>query len=349
MPQRMRIENMFPRDTPVAIAGAGSIGCYVGGCLALAGRKVTLLARPRIADAIRAAGLRIVDLDGKEQWLAPEAVAVTEEPATAFAEARIVLVTVKSGATEEMAHLIGAHASPEAVVVSLQNGVRNAGTLRSTLGTEWTVLAGMVPFNVVQSLGGDRAPTFRRTTSGRCLVQAGAPNLADFLDVEGAPFGESGDIEAVLWGKLLLNLNNALNALSGLPLAEQLANRRWRLILADQIAEALAVLRNAGMRPVKVSGPSPSLVPAILRLPDFLFKWLARRMLSVDPAARSSMWEDFERRRKTEIDEFQGTIVRLAEATGSDAPLSRRIVALVRAAEKENKGSPGLSPEMVRK
>lgn len=343
----MRVENMFPRDTPVAIAGAGSVGCYVGGCLALAGRKVTLLARPRIANPIRAAGLTIVDLDGEERSLPPKAVAVTDEPATGFAGAGIVLVTVKSGATEEMAHLITAHAPPDATVVSLQNGVRNADTLRSVLGKDRTVLAGMVPFNVVQSVG-DEEPAFRRTTSGQCLVQAGSPGLATFLDVEGAPFGESDAIEPVLWGKLLFNLNNALNALSGLPLAEQLGDRRWRLILADQIAEALAVMRNAGVRPASAGGPSPGLMPAALRLPDLIFKWLARRMLSVDPAARSSMWEDFERRRRTEIDEFQGTIVRLAEAAGKDAPLSRRIVALVRAAEKENKGSPGLSPEMVR-
>ncbi|HWK68860.1 MAG TPA: ketopantoate reductase C-terminal domain-containing protein [Rhizobiaceae bacterium] len=204
----------------------------------------------------------------------------------------------------------------------------------------------MVPFNVVQVLGGE-APAFRRATSGQCLVQTGSPSLADFLDVEGAPFGESGDMEAVLWGKLLLNLNNALNALSGLPLAEQLADRHWRRILADQIAEALSVMRDAGVRPASAGGPSPSLVPAVLRLPDFIFKWLARRMLSVDPAARSSMWEDFERRRRTEIDEFQGAIVRLAEATGGDAPLSRQIVALVHEAEKENRGSPGLSADMV--
>lgn len=340
--------NLFPRDTHVAIAGAGSIGCYVGGCLALAGRKVTLLTRRRIADAIRARGLKILDLDGQERLLPSESVAVMDEPAIAFAGARVVLVTVKSGATEEMAHLIAAHAPPEAIIVSLQNGVRNAGTLRSTLGKERTVLAGMVPFNVVQSVD-ESEPAFRRTTSGRCLIQAGSPGLVDFLDVQGAPFGESDDMEAVLWGKLLLNLNNALNALSGMPLAEQIADRRWRLILADQMEEALAVMRSAGVKPARAGGPSPALLAPVLRLPDLLFKWLARRMLSVDPAARSSMWEDFNRRRKTEIDEFQGMIVRLAEATGGDAPLSRRIAALVREAEKENRGSPGLSPEMVRR
>lgn len=339
---------MFETRTPVTVAGAGSIGCHAGGCLALAGRHVTLLTRPRLVTPIRREGLRIVDLDRSERKLAAETVTVTDDPASALRDARIVLVTVKSGATEEMAGLIAAHARPDAIVVSLQNGVRNGEILRSRLEIGRVVLAGMVPFNVVQSIDGAGAPSFHRTTSGRCLIEAGVADLAGFLDVEGFPVGESDDMTAVLWGKLLLNLNNALNALSGLPLATQLGDRRWRLLLADQIAEALAVMRKAGIRPARAGGPKPALLPVVLRLPDIIFRLLARRMLAVDPRARSSMWEDLDRRRPTEIDEFQGAIVRLAKASGTDAPLSRSIVALVRDAEAKGEGPPGLTPADVR-
>lgn len=339
---------MLDTRTPVTIAGAGSIGCYLGACLALAGREVTLLARPRLVNAIRRQGLRALDLDGRERKVVPETVIATEDPASALGDVRIVLVTVKSGATKEMAALIAAYARPDAVVVSLQNGVRNGETLRSRLGSGRIVLEGMVPFNVVQSIDAAGLPSFHRTTSGRCLIAAGVPDLAGFLDVEGFPVGQRDDMAAILWGKLLLNLNNALNALSSLPLATQLADRRWRLLLADQIAEALAVMRKAGIRPARVGGPSPALLPAVLRLPDLLFGVLARRMLAVDPKARSSMWEDLDRRRPTEVDEFQGAIVRLAESVGADAPLSRSIVALVREAEARGEGPPGLAPEDVR-
>ena len=173
------------------------------------------------------------------------------------------------------------------------------------------------------------------------------PGLVEFLDVPGCPFAESADIEGVLWGKLLLNLNNALNALSGLPLARELGDRRWRRLLAAQIAEALVVMRKAGVRPARVAGPPAAVLPFILRLPDALFTRLARRMLAIGPDARSSMWEDLVRRRTTEIDEFQGAIVRLAEERGLDAPLSRRTMALVRAAEAEGRGPPHLSPEAL--
>lgn len=339
---------MLDTRTPVTIAGAGSIGCYVGACLALAGREVTLLARPRLVAAIRRQGMRAVDLDGRERKVMPETVVATEDPASALGDARIVLVTVKSGATEEMAALIAAHARPDAVVVSLQNGVRNAETLRSRLGSGRIVIEGMVPFNVVQSSDGVSAPSFHRTTSGRCLIAKDLPDLAGFLDVDGFPVGQSDDMPAILWGKLLLNLNNALNALSGLPLATQLADRRWRRQLADQIAEALAVMRKAGVKPARAGGPNPALLPVVLRLPDILFAVLARRMLAVDPKARSSMWEDLDRRRSTEIDEFQGAIVRLAKSAGTDAPLCRTIVALIHEAEARGEGPPGLTPADIR-
>ena len=58
------------------------------------------------------------------------------------------------------------------------------------------------------------------------------PGLRAALNVQGAAVAEHADMAGVLWGKLMLNLNNALNALSGLPLATQLADRRWRLLLA---------------------------------------------------------------------------------------------------------------------
>ena len=53
-------------------------------------------------------------------------------------------------------------------------------------------------------------------------------------------------------------------------------------------------------------------VPRILRLPDWLFRRVARRMLAIDPEARSSMWEDLDRRRRTEVDDLQGAILALA-------------------------------------
>jgi 2-dehydropantoate 2-reductase len=83
-------------------------------------------------------------------------------------------------------------------------------------------------------------------------------------------------------------------------------------------------------------------------VPDFIFEALLGRTMKIDPEARSSMWEDLQRGRRTEIDYLQGVVTEIAARRGLEAPLSRRIVQLVREAEREAKGSPGLTPEQIR-
>lgn len=329
----------------IVVAGAGSIGCHAGACLALAGREVTLLARPRVADAIHAARLRVSDIDGFDRRLADGTISVATDPSV-LSDADVVLVAVKSGDTAAMAELIARHAPESAVIVSLQNGVDNAARLQAALGRR-RVIAGMVPFNVVQSAEGELPLHVHRASAGTVLIEAGDEGLRKLLDVKGFAVATHADMPAVQWGKLLMNLNNALVALSGLPLAAQLADAGWRRILADQIDEALAAMHANGIAPAKVAAVPPALLPFVLRLPDWLFLRLAKRMLAIDPMARSSMWEDLERRRKTEIDALQGVVLGLARKAGTGAVLSERIVTLVRDAEASGKGSPRLRPEQV--
>ena len=235
---------MLDATTRIAVAGAGSIGCYAGGCLALAGRAVTLLARPRIVDAVGKTGLPSPISTAASASSAPSALAAIADPAAAFAGAGLVLVTVKSGDTAEMAELIARHAPPDATVVSLQNGTGNADTSaaiaarpRSAWSPAW---CRSTSSRMNRRTGTGR---FGARTSGEIHVEAGVPGLVDLLERRGLPVAPAADMTAVLWGKLVLNLGNAINALSGLPLAEQLADRRWRLILAAQMDEALAVMR----------------------------------------------------------------------------------------------------------
>jgi 2-dehydropantoate 2-reductase len=331
----------------IVVAGAGSIGCYLGGCLALAGRDVTLLLRPALAEIVARHGLRISDLDGGDRLLPSTAVKLATDPAAAFTGADIILVTVKSGDTEAMARLIAGHAPAGATVVSFQNGIGNVDVLLARLGGMGRIVPGMVPFNVVQTHGDEAPARFHRATSGTILIGRGQPGLRRTLDVTGAAVAEHADMTGVMWGKLLVNLNNALNALSGLPLARQLADRRWRRLLARQIGEALAVLKAAGIRPARIEGVAPRMIPCILRLPGWLFRRVARRMLAIDPQARSSMWEDLHRRRTTEIDHLQGAVLALAARHRMRAPVTQGIVRLVQAAEAARAGSPGLTADAV--
>jgi 2-dehydropantoate 2-reductase len=331
-------------DRPIGIAGAGSIGCFVGGMLAAAGRKVALLARPRVVDEIRRNGLRLTGFDGSEQRVAANEIMLSDDPSI-FNDAGAVLVTVKSADTADMADIIARHAPEDAVIVSLQNGVGNVGLLRQRLPGR-KVLGGMVPFNVV-ALGEGR---FHRSTSGAIVVEQDAAGTAQQLSVPGLAMRATDNIDGVQWGKLMFNLNNALNALSDIPLRRQLAQRSWRELFADQMAEGLAVIRAEGIKPMSPT-PTPiplGLMPLLLRLPDAVFGAVLGRTMKIDPEARSSMWEDLKRGRRTEIDYLQGVITAIAEQRGLKAPLSRRIVELVKQAEAAGKGSPGLTAEQIR-
>jgi 2-dehydropantoate 2-reductase len=158
----------------------------------------------------------------------------------------------------------------------------------------------------------------------------------------------TGNIAGVQWGKLLVNLNNALNALAGLPLRQQLAQRSWRRLFADQMAEGLAAIKAEDIRPVSPTPIPAGWTPHLLRLPDAVFEMVLGRAMKIDPEARSSMWQDLQRGRRTEIDYLQGVITEIADRRGLQVPLSQRIVALIKDAEAGGKGSPGLTPEQIR-
>src|SRR5215470_7851479 len=125
---------MLDRTSRIVVAGAGSIGCYLGGCLALAGRRVRLLLRPSLAHEIASHGMRISDFDGLDAVLPASAFELSSNPQFALSAAQLLLVTVKSGATTEMAGLVAQHAPADAILVSLQNGVGNVDALVAHLG-----------------------------------------------------------------------------------------------------------------------------------------------------------------------------------------------------------------------
>jgi 2-dehydropantoate 2-reductase len=242
-----------------------------------------------------------------------------------------------------MAGLIADHAAQDAIVVSLQNGVGNVAVLRAALPGR-RILGGMVPFNVIAKDDGH----VHRATSGNIVVERDGADTASKLSVPHLAVLASDDIVGVQWGKLLVNLNNALNALSDIPLRSQLAQRAWRSLFADQMAEGLAVLKVAGIKPISATPIPARLTPHLLRLPDGLFNMLLGRTMKIDANARSSMWEDLQRDRRTEIDYLQGVVVELAAKYQITAPLSLRVMTLIKHAETSGRGSPALTPDQIR-
>ena len=324
--------------TRIVVAGAGTIGAYVGGWLIQAGKPVTLLGRSRLADEISEHGLTVSDYEGRNAHLDQPDYSL--DPAC-LTGADVVLVAVKSAATAEVGGLIAQYA-PNATVISLQNGVSNPDVLRAH-APEADVRGAVVPFNVVQSGPG----AFHRASSGEIVIEDLSGFWSNMLSVPGMAMHPTHDIQAQQWGKLLVNLNNALNALSGLPLLEQLHDRRWRCVLADQMAETLAVLQRAGIKPARFTAVPPPLVPPLLRLPNSVFTRLAKQMLTIDPTARSSMQDDLRLGRKTEIASLQGEVVKLAHAQGQSCPVIERVTRAILAAEQAGNGPPGITAEAL--
>ena len=331
----------------IVILGAGSIGCYLGGCL-LAGNpelssSLTFIGRERLQNDISKNGLTLTDWQGRDVFVNSAVVnfSVTND---ALASADFILLCVKSQDTQEAATLIQAHANPSAMIVSFQNGVTNGDVLAKTLSQK--VIKGMVPFNVFYEGKGH----FHCGTEGNLAIEDKEGICGSLLE----KFNKAllhvtvyDDITAVQYGKLIMNLNNAVNALSGIPLKQQLGNRAYRLVMAKVLKEALHVFKAHGITVARTGKVIPKLMPTIMVLPNTLFQIVAASTLKIDPQARSSMYEDLALGRRTEIDFLNGEIERLGRLSGISTPVNSKIVALVKDAERKKKGSPMLLPAQL--
>lgn len=314
------------------VLGAGAIGCYVGGRLALSGQHVTLVGRPRVIDALVASGLTVSDLDGFSGHITPNTLrlATSLRDIAMTAEPTVILLCVKGGATLAAAQEIAQVCKPGTTIVSLQNGVDNVARIQAG-APQMQVLAGMVPFNVVFDVVMMKADRVHRATAGNLHIERSAISgqFLPLFSAAGLPTELIDNMRAVQWGKLLLNLNNPVNALSELPLQAQLRDRSLRRVFADLQSEALTVMARAGIAPAQVTPVAPRALPHLLRLPNWIFTRVAARMLRMDASARSSMAADLQHGRVTEIDDLCGAVVRLARANRLEAPLNEAMCKLI--------------------
>lgn len=316
--------------TGVLVMGAGSVGCYIGGLTQLAGVPVHFVGRPRVLAALRKQGLHLTDQDGLDRRIPALELRLHDAPPAGL-KPDLVLLCVKSGATVEAATALGLTLPEGTPVVSLQNGIANADLARAAVPQlRWH--AGMVPFNIAELAPGH----YHRGTGGALAAQGSAADAAlaawqTALARVGMRLQLHADLAPVQWGKLLLNLNNPVNALSGRPLREELLQRGYRRVLAALQQEALDLLDAAGRPVAQLTPLPPRRLLALLRMPTFVFRLAAARMLRIDAKARSSMADDLAQGRTTEIDALCGEVVRLAEGLGRQAPLNARMLGLVQA------------------
>jgi 2-dehydropantoate 2-reductase len=325
----------------IGVFGAGSIGCYVGGRVLAAGSaEVIFVGRPKLQAQLAQSGLAVQDYDGPRAAIPADRYTFATE-AKALAECDVVLCCVKSQHSEEAGRELAQVLREGTIVVSLQNGVRNPGTLRALMPKQ-KVLASIVSWNVIAVDG-----TYRRATSGPLIVETLPPALAEALRAGGIPVVEHQDVAPEQWTKLMVNLNNAISALSDASTPALLLDAGYRQVIAAVVGEGVKVAKKAGIKLAPWNGLPIGLMPRVLKLPTVIVKLLVGAQLKVDPHARSSMWQDLDARRTTEVDYLNGEIVRVAEASGGKAPFNQRIVELIRVAEAKKEGSPRMSPAQL--
>ena len=319
-----------PRLTKIAVLGAGSIGCFVGGCWQAVGLDVRFIGRPSFAEDIAEHGLTLSDYGGWQETVPPDEVDYRCEP-DGLADADIITLCVKSGATADAAKQIAERGRDGAIVISFQNGISNVDVLERELGDRFQIVRGMVPYNVAY-LGEGR---FHKGVAGDLFAEDRPETqaLAAAIGNSPAALRLSSDMLGIAWGKLLINLNNAISALSGRTLLEELRERDYRRVFAASMREGLRLLDKAGIEPAKVGAVGPRLLPWVIGSPDWLFHNLFLKAWKIDAKARSSMADDLAAGRKTEVDYINGELARLADQLGVSAPVNSKIVELIRKAE----------------
>lgn len=325
------------RGGPVLIYGAGAVGQFLGGTLALAGQQVVLLARPALRAALAVRPLAIVNecpapAPTITQTIALPAVGGISElthPPT------LVILAVKgydtAGALPDLRRLVAGGAT----VLTVQNGVGHEEMLRDALGVA-AVRSGAFTISVSTPEPGQ---VVRHTPKGGLgfAALAGedlAPLLARFRPT-GLPLVTARSFQVLKWSKLLLNmLGNAQAALLDLPPAALYADPALFAVERRAFREARAVMRAAGIGLTDLPAyPTRALVAAMALPGPLARRLLAARVGAGRGAKRPSLALDLRAGGgRSEVPWYNGAVVTLGQQLGIPTPTNEALTRLLRAA-----------------
>jgi len=303
-----------PEPLPrVAVVGAGAVGGYFGGIMARAGASVVMIGRQAFVEAVTANGLFLDTVEFQETVRVE---ATTELSAVRGAD--IVLFCVKTTDTADTARELVPFLAPNAVVVSLQNGVDNAERIRAASGLDavgavvYVAAAVKAPAHIQHFGRGDLVigPETERTRQ----------IAAQFVRC-GVPCRVSNNIEGELWVKFIANC--ALNPVSAIGQAKygRIADSPDAVKLLEMVGdEVLAVARAAGIVMPGVEDRAAALAVSMK---------IATQMRE----QFSSTGQDLNRGKRTEIDSLNGHIVRRGAELGVPTPANHALYTLVKLLE----------------
>jgi 2-dehydropantoate 2-reductase len=299
------------RPARIAVFGAGGVGGYFGGRLALAGADVHLIARGAHLVALQRDGLRVESIAGDFEVSVP----ATDDPAE-IGPCDYVLFCVKAFDTEESARRLPPLLHADTAVLSLQNGIDNEDRIAAAIGAEHVLGGAAYVFatirepGVIVHTGGPGAIAFGELAGTR---SARAERLLALCEAAGVPAELVPDVRARLWSKYVLICAQAgMTATVRLPIGEiREAPAAWAMFRA-LLEEVSALAEAEGVR-----------------LPDDTAERLAAFARSLEPSEYSSLHHDLTHGRRMELEALHGTAVRLARRHGIAVPRCEAVYAVL--------------------
>ncbi|MDH3827365.1 MAG: 2-dehydropantoate 2-reductase [Desulfobacterales bacterium] len=296
----------------IAVVGAGAMGSLFGAMLAEAGNDVWLYdVWLEHVQTINQDGLRI-ECEGKTRAVQIKATVDSQQ----IGRAELVIIFVKSSQTNLAAETAQTIAGSNGIVMTLQNGMGNADIIAECIKPE-RILAGTTSHGATLIGPG----SIRHAGSGPTTIGAWsqtkdglkrAGQLAEFFNRAGIKTESVADVRSVVWNKLLVNIGiNAITALANIKNGQILDLEITRELSRKAVAEAISV---AQAENIKVHDD----------VVDLVFKVAEATALN-----RSSMGQDVDNRRQTEIAAINGFIVREAKRLGLPAPVNFALTALI--------------------
>jgi 2-dehydropantoate 2-reductase len=310
------------------VFGAGAVGSYLGGRLALSGQPVVFFDRPEVAQAIAAAGVHVVG-DASDQILPLPR--VSSRLKEACAEAEIILLCVKAydcrPAADQLARL-----PTRATVLSLLNGIGNEDTLTSALGAPRVLPATLT--SAVRFL----APGAVRVERERGVGLAGAHPMAARLQTDFEAAGRHprlySDSASMKWSKLVTNLlANATSAITGLTAGEIYRHPGLYRLEVEALRESCLVIKRGGHRLVTLPGVSVPWLGRLGRLPAALTRPLLARVVGAGRGDKAPSFAYDVGRGRSEVAWLNGAVaqegLRLGPPAPANALLTRILMELV--------------------
>jgi 2-dehydropantoate 2-reductase len=293
-----------------AVVGAGAMGSLFGALLAEAGVDVRLIDiwKEHVA-AVNQNGLT-VESEGHVRQVRIKAAVAPESTGSVD----LIILFVKSAQTEAAARTAAGLAGPDSLVLTLQNGLGNADTISEIIDPQRVVAGTTAHGATILGPGKVRHAGRGATVIGMWAGGDNAParQIADRFTTAGIETEISDDILQVVWQKLLVNVGiNAITALTGIKNGRILDLEASRNLSVAAVEEAAAVARALGV------DVRPDAAAHVLKIAE------------ATGSNRSSMGQDIDARRQTEIDVINGVVVREARKAGLKAPVNQTLTALV--------------------